>query len=165
MLRLDARDIQTLSMLSLEGREPTAQLARRVNLSATPCWQRVQKLGQAGVISGHHAAVQLGRAFSSVTMFVTIGLVDQKPATEQAFEHHIQDIPNVIGCWSIGGQVDYLLQVITRDVPDYQALMEALLGAGIGIQSYFSHLVLNDVKTPSSHAMVALMATWSMDEV
>jgi Lrp/AsnC family transcriptional regulator, regulator of ectoine-degradation genes len=144
--RLDNRDIAILAVLSREGRISKADLARRVNLSATPCWQRLRRLEAAGLIRGYRADVALDRIAPHVTVFVTIELENHRAENFRVFEQAIAGLDEVVGCWSLGGGYDYLMQVVTRDVAAYQALIDPLLEPQVGLKRYFSYIVTKEVK-------------------
>jgi Lrp/AsnC family transcriptional regulator of ectoine degradation len=144
--RLDSRDIAILAVLSREGRISKADLARRVNLSATPCWQRLRRLEAAGLIRGYRADIALDRVAPHVTVFVTIELENHRAENFRAFERAIAGLDEVVACWSLGGGYDYLMQVVTRDVAAYQALIDPLLEPRVGLKRYFSYIVTKEVK-------------------
>lgn len=146
MTPLDSRDIAILSILSTEGRISKTELAQRVNLSATPCWERMKRLEQAGLIRGYRAQVDLARLGPSVTVFVMIELESHRAESFQIFEQHIARLPEVTGCWAIGGGFDYLMQVIAADIPAFQALMDSILESRAGVRRYFSHIVTKPIK-------------------
>ena len=146
-LALDDRDIAILSILTREGRISKADLARRVNLSPTPCWQRLNRMEEAGLIRGYRAEVALARLAQHVVVFVTIELESHRAESFQTFERAVARIDEITFCWALGGGYDYLMQVITRDVASYQALMDTLLESRAGVKRYFSYIVTKDVKS------------------
>ena len=147
---LDDRDIAILSVLSREGRIAKTELARRVNLSATPCWQRLKRLEQAGLIRGYRADVALSKLGPHVVVFVTVELESHRAENFQAFERAVALHDEVVGCWAIGGGYDYLMQVVTRDVASYQSLIDAMLAARIGLKRYFTYIVTKEVKAQAA---------------
>ena len=144
---LDDRDIAILSILAREGRISKTELSRRVNLSATPCWQRLKKLEAAGLITGYHADIALTKLGPHVVVFVTIELENHRAENFQTFERTIARYEEVTACWAIGGGFDYLLQVTTRDIGHYQDLIDAMLDARIGLKRYFSYIVTKAIKS------------------
>ncbi len=146
-LSLDDRDIAILSTLAREGRISKADLARRVNLSPTPCWQRLARMERAGLIRGYRADIALAGLGPHVTVFVTIELENHRAENFRLFEAAIARIDAITGCWALGGGFDYLMQVVSRDIPAYQALMDDLLDRRAGVKRYFSHIVTKDVKS------------------
>ena len=80
-IKLDDRDIKILAILSREGRISKSELAKRVNLSATPCWERLSRLEKAGIISGYHADIELRNVTPQVSVFVMAELDNHRAAT------------------------------------------------------------------------------------
>jgi Lrp/AsnC family transcriptional regulator, regulator of ectoine-degradation genes len=145
-LALDDRDLQILSVLSREGRISKAELARRVNLSASPCWERMKRLEAAGLIRGYRADVALARLAPHVVVFVMVELERHRPETFQAFEQVVARHDEIVAAWAIGGGFDFLVQVVTRDIDSYQRLIDALLASPIGLRRYFTYVVTKDIK-------------------
>ena len=144
--RLDARDIKILSILQREGRLSKAALAERVNLSSTPCWERLHRLEQAGIIESYGAQISL-KAFGPVTVvFVEISIENHRAEDFQRFEQAIAEVPEIVECWAVGGGIDYLCKVVVRHLADYQELIESLLARKIGVQRYFTYVVTAPVK-------------------
>ncbi|WP_404829700.1 Lrp/AsnC family transcriptional regulator [Stappia indica] len=147
MIRLDDRDIAILKVLSEEGRLSKAALAKRINLSPTPCWERLKRLEKAGIIEGYRAEISLRKTAPHVTVFVTLELETHNAAAFQAFERAVTTYPEILQCWALGGGFDYLLQVVTRDVESYQALIDRLLDQGLGLARYYTYIVTKPIKT------------------
>ncbi len=145
-LPLDDRDLQILSVLSREGRISKTELARRVNLSATPAWERMKRLEQAGLIRGYRAEVALARVAAHVVVFVMIELESHRPETFQAFERTVALHDEITAVWAIGGGFDYLMQIVTRDIDSYQRLLDTLLAERSSVRRYFTYIVTKDVK-------------------
>ncbi|MGE0846555.1 MAG: Lrp/AsnC family transcriptional regulator [Flavobacteriaceae bacterium] len=147
MLRLDERDIEILKVLSREGRISKAALAERISLSPSPCWERLRRLENAGIIKGYRAEVSLRKLGAHVTVFVTVELERHRAAAFDAFERAVKRHDAIVACWAIGGGFDYLLQIVTRDIDSYQRLIDALLEGGLGVARYFTYVVTKPVKT------------------
>ncbi len=146
MIKLDARDIAILKVLSKEGRITKAALADRVGLSPTPCWERLKKLETAGLIEGYQARINLRKLGRHVTVFVTVELSDHTSASFHAFETAVAKYDEITACWALGGGFDYILQIVTRDIEAYQRLMDEMLEARIGLSRYFTYVVTKAVK-------------------
>lgn len=146
MIRLDARDLQILRVLSAEGRISKTALAERVGLSPTPVWDRLKKLERAGLVRGYRAEIDLRRLGPHVTVFVAAELADHTAATFRIFEESLAAREEVVACWGLGGGFDYLLQIVTRDIDSYQRLIDAMLDARIGIARYYTYVVTKQVK-------------------
>lgn len=145
-LRLDDRDIAILATLSREGRISKTDLAARVNLSPTPCWERMKRLEQAGLIRGYRAEIDLTGLGPHVSVFVTVELESHRAESFQIFERVIARMDEVTGCWAIGGGYDYLMQVVAYDVAAFQTLMDGLLESRAGVRRYFSYIVTKPIK-------------------
>ncbi|PKP85419.1 MAG: AsnC family transcriptional regulator [Alphaproteobacteria bacterium HGW-Alphaproteobacteria-2] len=156
-MKLDARDIAILRILSAEGRISKTALADRVGLSATPCWERLRKLEKAGLIEGYRAEIALKKLGPHVTVFVAAELADHTAARLHAFEAAMSRYDEVIACWALGGGFDYLLQIVTRDIDAYQRLIDELLDARIGLARYFTYVVTKPVKGPAPPPFEALL--------
>lgn len=146
-LALDERDLQMLAILSREGRISKAELARRVNLSPTPCWERLDRMMRAGLIRAVRAELALDLIAPHVTVFVMVELDTHRSETFQTFERSITAIDEITQCWALGGGYDYVMKVIAPDVAAYQQLMDSLLERRIGVRRYFSYIVTKPVKS------------------
>lgn len=158
MFRLDAKDIAILRVLSREGRISKADLAQRIGLSASPCWERLRKLEEAGFIEGYHARISLRRLGPHVTIFVTVELSDHTAAAFQIFEAAVQRHDEITACWALGGGFDYILQIVTRDIDSYQTLMDTMLESRVGLARYFTYVVTKPIKTAGTPPL-ALIAS------
>ncbi|NSY41273.1 Lrp/AsnC family transcriptional regulator [Leisingera sp. ANG59] len=145
-MQLDQRDLDILRVLSTEGRITKAALADRIGLSPTPCWDRLKKLEQAGLIEGYGARINLRKLAPHVTVFVAAEIADHTAASFRAFEAAMQRYDEVTACWALGGGFDYLLQIVTRDIDAYQRLIDEMLDARIGLSRYFTYVVTKPVK-------------------
>ena len=146
MLKLDDRDVKILSILAREGRISKAELAKRVNLSAAPAWERMKRLEAAGMITGYHASVALKKLGPHLVVFLAAKLESHRAQDFQAFERAIAPLDEVVACWAVGGGFDYILQVVTRDIDNYQRLVDQLLQAKAGLSRYFTYVVTRPVK-------------------
>lgn len=153
--RLDDRDIAILATLSREGRIAKTDLAARVNLSPTPCWERMRRLEKEGFIKGYRAEIDLATLGPHVQVFVTVELESHRAESFQIFERTVDGIAEITGCWAIGGGYDYLMQVVTGDVAAFQDLMEGLLERRAGVRRYYSYIVTKPVKNdPPAFALL-----------
>lgn len=158
MLKLDSRDLEILKVLAIEGRLSKADLAKRINLSPSPCWKRLERLEAAGVIEGYGARIALKALGSHVTVFVTVELEHHRAEYFQTFERVIRGCAEVTACWAIGGGLDYLMQIVTRDIDSYQRFMDGLLDRGLGVVRYFTYVVTKPVKQSAAPPLDLLLA-------
>lgn len=145
-MQLDNRDLEILRILSREGRISKTELAKRVNLSPTPCWERLKRLENSGLIRGYRADIELSALGPSVTIFVTVELERHRAQDFRAFEDTVIQRDEVTACWALGGGFDYILQVVTKDVDTYQRFIDTLLHADLGLARYFTYIVTSTVK-------------------
>ncbi|WP_421980759.1 Lrp/AsnC family transcriptional regulator [Roseibium sp.] len=163
-LKLDDRDLKILSILSREGRLPKADLAKRVNLSPTPLWERLKRLEKAGVIRGYSADISLKNVTSHIEVFVTIELENHRAESFQTFERTIKQHDEIVACWAIGGGFDYVLQVVTKDIDSYQRLVDTLLDGKIRLARYYTYVVTKPVKLRGAPPLRRLLGVPSGDE-
>jgi Lrp/AsnC family transcriptional regulator of ectoine degradation len=145
-VKLDAIDLRILEAVQRDGRITKLALAERVGLSPTPCWMRLRKLEKAGIITGYHAKIALRQIAPVATVMMEVTLGNHRQADFDRFERTIREIPEIVACWSLGGGVDYILKVVTRDIDAYQRLVDSLLEREIGIERYFTYIVTKTVK-------------------
>ena len=118
---LDRIDRRILHELMRDATLPVSQLAKRVGLSQTPCWKRVQKLEAAGVITGRVAIVEPAAIGLGLTVFVEIEAADHTPEWRAAFAAVVADYPEIMEVHRMAGEVDYLLKVVVGDMAAYDA--------------------------------------------
>ncbi len=140
--KLDRIDLKILGVLQENGRITNAALADQVGLSASPCLQRVKRLEGAGYIKGYGALIDIGKLADAITVFTEVTLSDHRREDFQTFEAGIARFPEVVECHLVSGGYDYLLKVLAPSVSGYQATMERVLDARIGIEKYFSYIVI-----------------------
>jgi len=147
--KLDRIDINILVHLQKDGQLTNVQLAQHVGLSPSPCLQRVKRLEQAGYITGYGARINLAKLTETITVFTEVTLSDHRRNDFVKFESSIRNIEELMECHLLSGGYDYLLRFVTRNVNHYQQIIEDLVDRNIGIEKYFSYIVLKSpiVKT------------------
>jgi DNA-binding Lrp family transcriptional regulator len=140
--KLDRIDLNILVQLQKDGRMTNANLADAVGLSASPCLQRVKRLESAGYIVGYGAQINLAKLTESITVFTEITLVDHRMEDFVRFESNLRNVDELMECHLVSGGYDYLLRFVSRSINRYQERMENLLERNIGIEKYFSYIVL-----------------------
>jgi Lrp/AsnC family transcriptional regulator of ectoine degradation len=145
-MKLDVIDLKILDAVQREGRITKLKLAEVVGLSPTPCWLRLRKLEQAGLIEGYHARLAPRRVAPIATIIVQVALANHRQADFERFEQAVAATPEITACWSVGGGVDYFLKVMARDIDSYQRLIDRLLSDQIGIDRYFTYIVTRTIK-------------------
>ncbi|WP_093009283.1 MULTISPECIES: Lrp/AsnC family transcriptional regulator [Roseivivax] len=145
-MRLDARDIEILRVLSAEGRITKTELAERVGLSPTPAWERLKKLEKAGVIEGYGTRIAYKAFGPHVTVFVACELAGHRVDDFRIFEEALQSYEEITWAWALGGGFDYLIQVVTRDIDSYQRLIDRMLADRVGLARYYTYIVTKPIK-------------------
>ncbi len=146
-LQLDATDIRILSAIQQHGRMSKSELATLVNLSPTPCWMRLNKLKEAGFIRSYRAEIALARITDFTQVIVTIALTQHRKADFDRFEAHIFTLDAIIECVATSGGMDYILKVISKNLIEFQTLMESLLTEELGIKRYMAYIVTKEIKS------------------
>lgn len=145
-MKLDRYDLKILEILAKDGRITKSRLAEAINLSVSPCWERVRRLEKAGIIEGYGARINSRVMVKRTPVWVQIELKAHNAGSFQRFEAVVQDTPEVTECVAVGGGVDYLIKVEADSIDAYQRLMDEWLMSDIGIERYFTYIVTKTVK-------------------
>jgi len=121
-MELDSIDIAILKNLQPEGRLTNADLAERIHLSPSSCLRRVRLLEDAGIIDGYAALVNQCAIGKPSNIFIEISLGSQSEESLNAFEQAVADCPEVMECYLMAGDADYLLRVVASDSADYERI-------------------------------------------
>jgi Lrp/AsnC family transcriptional regulator len=126
-LILDQADRRILAILQEDATVPIAELGDRVGLSATPCWRRVKRLEEAGVIARRVALVDRAALGLQVTVFVSVRTNQHTEAWLSAFAEGVRRIPEVVEFYRMSGDVDYLLKIVAPDIAGYDRVYKKLI--------------------------------------
>ncbi|ALB62277.1 Transcriptional regulator, AsnC family [Cronobacter condimenti 1330] len=143
---LTPTDITLLTLLQQDARTTNQALADAVCLSPSPCWRKVKKLEEDNVILGYHAALDRRKIGLGVMVFVRVSIDSHSEAQARRFEQEVMDLENVVACYSIGGDADFLLQVVSCDLDAYAEFAMAVLRRLPGIKEMQSMFVLKEIK-------------------
>jgi len=144
---LDATDIRILSAIQKHGQLSKTKLAEIVNISASPCWARLDRLKAAGLIRGYHADIALDQICDFTQVAVTIALRHHRKADFDRFEAFIKSQDDITECIATGGGMDYVMMTVSPSLTSFQALMDTLLAADLGIDRYMTYIATRKVKT------------------
>ncbi len=148
-MRLDRYDVKILQILHDNGRITKSHLAEAINLSVSPCWERVKKLEQAGIIEGYGAKVNTDILFKKTAVMVEISLKEHNAQSFRRFEQLVRHTPEVTDCYATGGGIDYILKIQSEDIDQYQRLIDNWLDSEVGIERYFTYIVTKTIKRNS----------------
>lgn len=140
--KLDRIDLKILAELQKQGRITNVELADAVGLSPSPCLTRVKRLEAAGYITGYSAQLELKKLGDVLTVFTQVTLSDHRSDDFARFEAAVRGIGEIVECHLVSGGHDYLLKFITNGVNHYQSVIEMMLERNIGIEKYFSYIVI-----------------------
>lgn len=124
---MDKKDLQIIELLQQDASISLAELAEAVNLSPTPCWRRLQKLREDGVIRKQVALCDAERLDLGVTVFVTIRTSRHSDDWTRQFIEGTRDIPEIVEIYRMTGDVDYLLKIVVPDIKGYDAVYKRLI--------------------------------------
>jgi Lrp/AsnC family leucine-responsive transcriptional regulator len=142
---LDAIDIRILCELQRDGSLTNVELASRVNLSPSPCLARVKRLEKIGVISRRVTLLDARRLGLKVVVFISVSLDKQRRETLDTFERRIASLPQVMECYLMSGDADYLLRVVVPDVEALERLIIDQITRIPGVASIRSSFALKQV--------------------
>lgn len=145
-IKLNKQDIGILTLLQQDATRSTASIAERVNLSQSPCWRRINRLEEEGLIRGRVALLDRSALGMDVIVFATINLTSTGRQNLMAFERDIVQHPEVIECYTMTGIWDYMLKIVTRDVRHYELFVRNTLTASPSIRELHSHLAVTEIK-------------------
>lgn len=145
MIDLDATDRRILAVLQREGRITNAELSERVNLSASACHRRVQRLEAEGIIAQFVALLDARKLGWPTTVFVEITLQGQADEVLDAFEREVKRVPDILECHLMAGSADYLLKVVAQDTEDFARIHRQYLARLPGVAQMHSSFALRTV--------------------
>ena len=142
---MDRLDRKILRLLQEDSTLAVADIAKRVGLSTTPCWRRIQKLEEEGVIQRRVAILDPVRINARVNVFVSIRTNTHSMEWLRRFSEVIQEFPEVVEFYRMSGEVDYLLRVVVPDIAAYDAFYKRLI-ARIEIRDVSSAFAMEQIK-------------------
>ena len=149
MIKLDSKDIQILSVLQRNGRITKTALSEQIFLSPTPCWERIKRLEKADIIVGYGAQISIANMGNYATIFMEVKIASHQAHDFNLFENAVQDMDEVLECWAVGGELDYLLKVVVSNIDEYQAFVDRMLDSEIGLFKYSTYIVTKKIKESS----------------
>jgi Lrp/AsnC family transcriptional regulator len=144
-MALDKIDRKILALLQKDATTPVAEIGRKVGLSTTPCWRRIQKMEEDGVIKGRVAILDPARINAGVTVFVSIKTNEHNDAWMRKFSGVVEDLTEVVEFYRMSGDVDYLLRVVVPDIAAYDAFYKKLIGK-INLTDVSSSFAMGQIK-------------------
>ncbi len=143
---LDEIDLKILQRLQDDGRITNVELANSVGLTAPPCLRRMRALEDQGVINSYHAAINPTKMGYTITVFAMVSLKSQAETDLQAFEKHVQKLPEVRECYMLNGEIDFILKVVAKDLQQFQSFLTSQLTAAPNVASVKTSLTIRSAK-------------------
>ena len=147
---LDRTDRHILECLQADGRLSNVALAKKVNLTSTPCLERVRRLERDGYIKGYTAQLNPELVDASLLVFVEINLIRNSPDAFREFRRQAKQLPELLECPLVSGNFDYLLKARVKDMHDYRTLLGEKILALPGVSDSRSYMVMEEVKESMS---------------
>ncbi len=146
---ISRQDVEILKLLQRDATTSTAEIASHINLSQSPCWRRIHRLEEAGVIQRRVALLDRTRLGMEVVVFATVNLTATGRQNLVNFEQEIVRHPEVVECYTMAGIWDYMLKIVTRDIRHYEAFVRNTLTATPDIRELHSHMAVTEIKNSS----------------
>ena len=142
---LDRMDRKILDILQKDCTLPVAEIGKQIGLSTTPCWRRIQKLEESGVIERRVALLDPKKINVGVTVFVSITTSQHTQEWLDRFHAALKDFPEIVEFYRMSGQVDYLLRVVVPDIERYDSFYKKLI-AKIELSDVSSAFAMEQIK-------------------
>lgn len=144
--RFEPVDIRILDVLQKDGRLTNQALSSEVGLSASPCWRRVKQLEEDGVIRDYSAVLERRRIGLGVLAFIRVRIDSHNEAEAEEFSRAVASLKEVVACYSIAGDSDFLLQVVSPDLDTYADFAMAVVRRLPRIKEMQTTFVLKEIK-------------------
>ena len=144
---IDAIDRSILRMLQQHSKMTIKEIAGKLNLTASPVFERIKRLEKEEYITSYRAVIDRKKIGLSLLVFCNISLIQHEATSIKKFEKDIQQFPEVIECYHIGGMSDYLIKVVAKDMDTYQHFVAKKLASVENIRQVQSSFVMTEVKS------------------
>jgi Lrp/AsnC family leucine-responsive transcriptional regulator len=145
---MDDIDRAIMRHLQADGRLPNAALAERVRLSPSPCLRRLKRLEEDGTIRGYRATLDRRKIGLGLTAFVELKVAGQSRRRAQELEQAVAEVDEIIACYIVAGDADFLLEVVVSDFAAYERLLLHKLLELPGVSNVRSNFTIRTVKEP-----------------
>ena len=146
MSEIGITDIQILDALQRDGSLTTQEIADQVNISQSPCWRRINRLEEQGLIRQRVVLLDREKLGMEVVVFATINLTTQGKDNLEVFEQEVEVLPEVMECYTMAGAWDYMLKIVARDIRHYEMFVREKLTKLTNIGEVHSHIAVTEIK-------------------
>jgi Lrp/AsnC family transcriptional regulator len=144
---LDEFERKILAIIQRDSSKPTTEIAAEVGLSQAPCWRRIQRLKEDGFIRAQVSILDRRKIGLNAQVFAQVKLNKHGRANLAAFSDAIRDFPEVLDCFVLMGNVDFMLRIVTKDIEAYERFFFDKLSQVPGIQEINSMVALSEIKS------------------
>jgi len=145
-MKLSRSDRRLLDALQHDATRSQADLAEIAGMSRTSCWRRVREFEETGLIRRQVALLDPKRVGFNIQVLLLVAMTEHTDENRESFERHVSLLPEVLECFSVSGERDYLLQVVARDMESYNEFLNAQILRHDAVRSASSTFVLRRVK-------------------
>ena len=145
-MKIDKTDESILKILQNDWRTTNQQLSEKIGMSASPCWRRVKRLEDEKVIRGYGVLLDRRKLGLGVMVFIRVSIDRHSEAEALKFEEEVMQLDDVVACYSIGGDADFLLQVVSYDLDTYAEFSMSIIRRLPGIKEMQSMFTLKEIK-------------------
>ena len=149
-MSFDETDSRIIRVLASKGRASVSEVSELVNLSQTPVARRIRNLEKKGVISGYSAMIDERKLGFTFSVFVSVRLEKQIDDKLEVFETKVRSMPEVVDCWLMTGNSDYLLRIVTRDIEEFEKFLLREPTRIEGVATIESSMPLRRVKSSAA---------------
>ena len=143
---LDQTDRRILSILQTEPDVRATEIGERIGLSQSACWRRIQRLREEGVIKDQPAVLDREKVGLTTMVFAHVKLTSHGRGNLTEFADAVREYPEVLDCYVVLGNNDFLLRIVTEDIKDYERFMYEKLSQLPGVQEVNSSIALSEIK-------------------
>jgi Lrp/AsnC family transcriptional regulator len=147
---LDATDLAILRLIQADASLSLGDIAKEVGLTQTPCWKRIRRMEEAGIITGRVTLVNAEKLGLGISVFVAIETGDHSAAWIESFAKTVAEMPEIVECWRLGGDVDYLLRVVVSDMTAFDGFYRKLTARVSSLRKVTSRFAMECVKSTTA---------------
>ena len=147
---LDATDLAILRLIQADASLSLGDIAKEVGLTQTPCWKRIRRMEEAGIITGRVTLVTAEKLGLGISVFVAIETGDHSAAWIESFAKTVAEMPEIVECWRLGGDVDYLLRVVVSDMTAFDGFYRKLTARVSSLRKVTSRFAMECVKSTTA---------------
>ena len=144
--KIDKVDAKILEVLQTNSRVTNAELSEQLGMSNSPCWRRVKQLEESKIIKGYGVLLDRKKIGLGVMVFIRVSIDSHSEKEAKKFEEEVTALEHVVACYSIGGDADFLLQVVSPNLDTYADFSMSIIRRLPGIKEMQSMFVLKEIK-------------------